>query len=310
MDEAQAILGSRFHDFRMEVLGKAEDFTMDVAVVGLGQVTIGRVSLNTPIKARLGELGAYNVSVPVSGSYGVRQGRGPTFYAGLGRAMVSDPAGDAVLGEYSDSGSSLTVRFETVALVRQLETLLGRPVHRRPVFAPVIDAGSGLGRSWVNLLSWCLLDRSVPHGLLQQPMFVGRIEQTLMEGLLLAGDHQYREALEAPPPNMRPVAVKRVMDAVRERPAEPYDAARLAAIGQVSVRTLQEAFRRNLGMSPMTYVHEVRLQRVREHLKVSAPGTVTVTEVAYRWGFAHLGRFAQRYRARFGETPSQTLQSA
>jgi len=33
----------------------------------------------------------------------------------------------------------------------------------------------------------------------------------------------------------------------------------------------------------------------------------TVAEVAYRWGFTHLGRFAHDYRARYGEAPSTTL---
>jgi transcriptional regulator GlxA family with amidase domain len=50
---------------------------------------------------------------------------------------------------------------------------------------------------------------------------------------------------------MRPTSVKKVMDAVRERPAEPYDAARLAEIAQVSLRTLNGAFRTNIGMFPM-----------------------------------------------------------
>lgn len=97
---------------------------------------------------------------------------------------------------------------------------------------------------------------------------------------------------------------------MRELPAEPYDAARLAAIAQVSLRTLQEAFRKYVGMSPMAYVTEVRLQRVRRQLRASTPGSTTVAAVAHQWGFAHLGRFARRYRERFGESPSQTLRAA
>ncbi|MFF0084966.1 helix-turn-helix transcriptional regulator [Streptomyces canus] len=100
------------------------------------------------------------------------------------------------------------------------------------------------------------------------------------------------------------------MDAVQELSAEPYDANRLADIAQVSLRTLQEAFRSNVGISPMAYVHEVRLQRVHQQLRAAAPGTATVTQVAHAWGFVHLGRFARRYRERYGESPSQTLRAA
>ncbi len=44
---------------------------------------------------------------------------------------------------------------------------------------------------------------------------------------------------------------------------------------------------------------------MRDELLLAPEGT-TVTEVALRWGFYHLGRFAQEYRALFGQSPSQT----
>ncbi|WP_324618067.1 helix-turn-helix domain-containing protein [Streptomyces dysideae] len=82
-----------------------------------------------------------------------------------------------------------------------------------------------------------------------------------------------------------------------------YDALPLAAIAQVGVRTPQEAFSRYVGMSPMAYVREVRLQRTREQLLASAPGVTTVADAACRWGFVlrvYVGnpsRFAERCRA-------------
>ncbi|MFC9845645.1 AraC family transcriptional regulator [Streptomyces sp. NPDC060223] len=310
VDEIRAVLTTSFTDVWIGVRGDATAFVASLSVVDLGALKVGRMSFGAEIRGRTSEVGTYNVGVPITGFFSERQGQKPVSYASPGRAVVRDPAGDNFVDDWSPDCDVLNVSIDKAVMIRQLETLLGRPVHRRPVLAPSFDVSSGPGRSWLNLVSWCLLERDVPHGLLRQPMFAGRIEQALLEGLLLSSDHQYREALEAPPPSMRPAAVKRVMDAVRERPAEPYDAAQLATIAQVSVRTLQEAFRKNLGMSPMNYVHEVRLQRVREQLLLAAPGTVTVTDVAYQWGFAHLGRFAQRYRARFGEVPSRTLQSA
>jgi AraC-like DNA-binding protein len=37
---------------------------------------------------------------------------------------------------------------------------------------------------------------------------------------------------------------------------------------------------------------------------------VTVADVAFRWGFNHLGRFAAFYRTRYGVPPSRTLRDA
>jgi transcriptional regulator GlxA family with amidase domain len=53
----------------------------------------------------------------------------------------------------------------------------------------------------------------------------------------------------------------------------------------------------------------VRLDSVRTELTNSDPGGTTVTAVAGRWGFVHLGRFADQYRQQFGESPSETLRA-
>jgi AraC-like DNA-binding protein len=57
----------------------------------------------------------------------------------------------------------------------------------------------------------------------------------------------------------------------------------------------------------MQYLREVRLDRV--HLELGRPGSraLLVSEVARRWRFTHLGRFAAYYRERFGEPPHQTI---
>jgi AraC-like DNA-binding protein len=51
----------------------------------------------------------------------------------------------------------------------------------------------------------------------------------------------------------------------------------------------------------------VRLDRAQAQLSRPPSADTTVADIAHRWGFAHLGRFAAAYRARFGSTPSQTL---
>jgi AraC-like DNA-binding protein len=75
----------------------------------------------------------------------------------------------------------------------------------------------------------------------------------------------------------------------------------------VSPRTLQSSFLRHTGSTPMAYLQEMRLDRVRIALQFADPKTVTVGAVAREWGFRHMGRFAGSYLQRFREYPGETL---
>ncbi len=79
-----------------------------------------------------------------------------------------------------------------------------------------------------------------------------------------------------------------------------------AALG-VSDRTLRAYCQATLGVSPRRYLQLRRLQLARRALRGSAPQVTTVSNVARRYGFESLGRFASDYRAQFGELPSSTL---
>ena len=73
----------------------------------------------------------------------------------------------------------------------------------------------------------------------------------------------------------------------------------------LSARALQIGFRRVRNTTPMGYLRAVRLALARTEL--ARGGARSVAAVANALEFAHLGRFARDYKARFGEPPSQTL---
>ena len=81
----------------------------------------------------------------------------------------------------------------------------------------------------------------------------------------------------------------------------------LCATANVSERTLQYAFRDIMGMSPLTYLHRLRLHRARDELRNTKSGSTTITNVAMNWGFWHFGEFSRAYKNCFGEVPSKTL---
>jgi AraC-like DNA-binding protein len=81
------------------------------------------------------------------------------------------------------------------------------------------------------------------------------------------------------------------------------------AIG-VSSRTLRAACQTQLGLSPTQYLMLRRMHAVRRTLLQADPAIARVTAIATEHGFWEFGRFAQKYRQIFGETPSKTLKCA
>lgn len=114
---------------------------------------------------------------------------------------------------------------------------------------------------------------------------------------------------ELPPALLAPrhARIRAVVEHVHEHAHLPLTPTELAEVAGLSVRALQDAFQRTLGMPPLAYLRQVRLDRAHAELGAADPTSTSVGEVARRWGFAHLGRFSAYYAERFGVPPSETL---
>lgn len=100
---------------------------------------------------------------------------------------------------------------------------------------------------------------------------------------------------------------RRVRDYIATQAGEPLSVGEMAqAIGMEPVQ-LRALFRHVTGLSPSEWIRIKRLDAVRRELSNGVGAGQTVSDVAMNWGFWHLGRFAQYYAAKFGETPSETL---
>jgi len=73
-----------------------------------------------------------------------------------------------------------------------------------------------------------------------------------------------------------------------------------------SRRALELIFKRSVGMPPGRWFMNMRLNGTLRELLAPTAGC-RVADVATKWGFRHLPRFAEQYRRAFGELPSQTL---
>ncbi len=80
----------------------------------------------------------------------------------------------------------------------------------------------------------------------------------------------------------------------------------LARHCRISRKSVYNLFERELKMTPVAYIRRLRLESVYHEL-AHKPGIRNITEVALKYGFTNLGRFAAQYREHIGELPSETL---
>jgi AraC-like DNA-binding protein len=303
LDEARLFCRRMFYD-SVRVRPLDNGATLDFAADGvrLGPVTVGEVAYGADMHVTSSDLEtAYHVLAPLTGAVQCRQS-GHAVAADPSCAVVLQPVGAVDLIWAADC-RLLSVKVDRAALEREMDAALNREVASPMPLGARFATGSGPGRSWTALLRLVLTEARGPDGLLDQPHIVRRWQNLLIGGLALTVEHPYGQE----PAARHPRTVKRTLDAMHADPAHPYTAGELAAIAGVGVRVLQESFKQHVGVSPMTYLRRLRLDGVHTELSEADPWQVSVSEVAVRWGFTHLGRFAGAYRARFGVAPSQTL---
>ncbi|MFE0678552.1 AraC family transcriptional regulator [Streptomyces sp. NPDC058867] len=244
----------------------------------------------------------YHVNVVLDGT--IVAASGPQQSVGrAGNAMVFTPTQHHRLLSCASGSKQLGLKIDQQLVHAELEALLGYPPQAPLEFALDFDLGSAPGRSWRGALDLLLSELDNTEGLIDQQGARLHYERLLVSGLLLAQAHNYTEALRRPGTPAYPRTVRRVVDLIETRPETPYTVGDLARTAGVSVRRLQEGFQEHVGVSPMTYLRNVRLDRVHADLLGGLSG---VTEAAQRWGFTHLSRFSADYRKRFGAAPSAT----
>jgi AraC-like DNA-binding protein len=100
--------------------------------------------------------------------------------------------------------------------------------------------------------------------------------------------------------------VRRAEEWIEANLGEPIGVEEVACAIEVGMRSLQMSFKRVRGCTPQAFIMRRRLEVARQML-LGAGQEATVTAIAMSLGFFELGRFSQRYRQLFGETPSVTL---
>ena len=247
----------------------------------------------------------FAVQVPLEGWIGLRMGDRAIRCEPGCAAMVS-PTDDLRLTT-SDGCRRLVLRVSAEALTTHLAWMLGDRPDQGLAFSPDSASSDAFGRRIANAVCYFARELECVDAVRGQAVLVAQFEQFVISLFLLAKPNNYSEVLGKRETTLRPKDVKRAIDYIHANLGEPISLVELSEIADVPGRTLCQHFRDFTGISPMRYVRNARFERVRDELS-RLHGEGTVTEVARRWGFTHMGRFSAEYRARFGELPAVTAQ--
>ena len=269
-----------------------------IAYIHYGTVSVAL----TPGRARKD----YLIQLPLRGHLETRID-GHSITCGPQHAAIVSPRREKCQFLSSADSARIQLCITGDALSQQLAALLGEPPGAPLDFAPAMDLAAGYGRSLASYVLTAVADLEQPDSALLNPITMSMFQQFIMTGLLLSHPHNYLQALRRRARRIAPRDVKRAIDYMEAHLDSAVTLEAIVEASGVAGRTLLKHFRDTKGVSPMRYLCDARFKKVREALARAHPGE-SVTTIAMRSGFSHLGRFSVEYRRRFGESPSDTLE--
>ncbi|RYD22681.1 MAG: helix-turn-helix domain-containing protein [Verrucomicrobiaceae bacterium] len=221
--------------------------------------------------------------------------------AGQG-ALLCNPPGEPIDGNITPGFSSISVSVP-VEIWERCRALAGSDADTFGGFAIV-----GLPPRFYQLAERRLrMIRHLLHTATMKPFTVGSAirEATDYTISLMTGAWELRTT-PGPLSDSRSNRIRlarRAEEWMHAHLSDPLSIPEICLALRVSRRELEYAFRTTFDESPRDFLQALRLNAIRRALLRSEH---TVTRVALDHGVTHLGRFAENYRALFGESPGMT----
>ncbi|WP_025778245.1 AraC family transcriptional regulator [Brevibacterium sp. VCM10] len=307
-DRAHSYVEEAFAEHRLMVDRSSRlRFRLDTAEAQ--SVTVGRMAYGTRIRIAGPEMrDCYHVNLLVSGKCTVAQnGTTSTFSADRGVSGVVFGPDTPVFIDWSEDCSQYHLKLPRAAFEAHAARLAGHSSAAPIDFNLTFSLGTSAGRSLLSSVTHYYSQLACEGGLATMPQVQRELESALMTQVLMVAQSNLTPRLFRDVPLRSETGVSAIIDYVDQNAAEELTIEGLAARAGTTARSLQTAFRKAVDMSPTEYIRHVRLGRARQDLLAGDAGSVS--EIAQRWQFHHLGRFAESYRRRYGETPSRTLRT-
>ena len=271
----------------------------------LSSVSVNYMQYGTDIQVEPGYLSRFFLfQLPIEGAARI-SADDKEFTTTVGMASAINPT-DYTKMHWNEDCKKLMVQVRAEAMETRLSRLLMRPIDKPILFDPCITADNSLAHNWWRQVRHLIDDLDNGLDPWRSRNILEDMERNLLTSLLYSFRHNYMDALQAQEVQAAPKHVKLAEDYIHAHLKDPLSIDDLVTVTGVSQRSVFEGFKSFRGTTPMKYVLQLRLEKVRGELLTSGPNR-TVTDIALKWGFNQLGRFSVCYKKVYGESPSETL---
>ena len=306
IDDAREQVARLFCAHGLQQVGAAQALDCHMHRVALGALSLNYLGYGADVEITPGRLdNFYLVQIPLAGQAEIRYGP-QRIDSDRNTAVVLSPHRPVTMRWHADC-AQLMLHIPRALVEQRVAAVPDGP-------AAPLDFALALPQDAGPTAGWCRMVLDLAHNIdthgalwLQHAAAVASLQDMLLAGLLSLQPH------DAAPPAVSaealPRHIQRATDFIRTQAEQALGVTDIARAACVSVRAREEGVRRHLGTTPGAYLRTVRLQQVHEQLRAAAREgrALSLFEVAYRYGFFHLGRFSAYYKAQFGEPPSATL---
>lgn len=301
LDEARAAVADRYCDHQLDVLAT------DLLEVRHNHARSTHLSLNllsygADVAIDPGELtDFYLLQIPLCGHARIwHRGEEVDATPEFGTLLNPDrPTQMIWRGDCRKLMVQIDADFLAQVATREIAMDLPGPIR----FDPKVDLRGAAGQRLKALA--VAMARAVDDGSLRlshQGLSLHAAEHALARAMLQAQPSNVSHLLSATQKPGSAYHVRRAMAYINAHFHEAIGLDDIASAAGVHRRTLQSVFRSEMGLSPLQYVKNTRLDHACYHLS-KRHNRASVTEVAFDCGYSHLGRFSRDFRVRFGRSP-------
>ena len=302
VDQGRAAFAKLYGDCSIEPT-RGIPFSYGLTIVSYGSIHVSTNEFAGGGQVRVHTLNdVYTLACTIAGTVdGEQAGAGFAGVPGRGSMLFSPGLSGSL---HMGSGHrARNITFERSALDAHFALLTGETQSTPLLFDVMLDVAQPRTAAIAGIAELFRQEIERPDPSLPA---LAALRDALFTAILTGGGHNATARLVAPAPRVAPACVRRAEEYIWAHAAELISLEDLVAVTGVPARSLQAAFQRFRGTSPMNFLRQRRLDLARQRF-LDKSAHATVGNVIRELGLGSAGRFSVEYKQRFGESPSETI---